>query len=358
MVKIQVSKRALPLYCEPAPEHPNPDLLEQVFGHLALVRQEHEVAHQAVLIGLDELVEQLGVLPFQAAGYRSVLTLNLAYGFGGEDRWGLHVLNDANPAQKVSLDLTEIQVPDLLRIRSAAGFRKRFFADFAPFLHPAGELAGGPGHVPYTGRMEVLYGLHPVEEALRARPGAVDHISVAREREDRRDPRLARLLEQAARRASASPPSPATSSPGTSAPRCTRAWSPSCASAACSTSKTCSKPRRTPPARRFFLALDGVEDPHNLGALLRSADGAGVDGVILPERRSAPLSAVVAKSSAGASEHVRIARVTNLTRALEQMKKAKHLDRRPRRARNAGLHRLRLPPGLLPRARPRRRRAA
>ncbi len=71
---------------------------------------------------------------------------------------------------------------------------------------------------------------------------------------------------------------------------------------------------------RFFLALDGLEDPHNLGALLRTADGAGVDGVILPERRSAPVTATVAKTSAGASEHVRIARVTNLVRALEQMK--------------------------------------
>jgi 23S rRNA (guanosine2251-2'-O)-methyltransferase len=76
------------------------------------------------------------------------------------------------------------------------------------------------------------------------------------------------------------------------------------------------------PPHRFFLALDGIEDPHNLGALLRTADGAGVDGVILPERRSAPVSATVAKTSAGASEHVRIARVTNLVRALEQMKQA------------------------------------
>ena len=78
----------------------------------------------------------------------------------------------------------------------------------------------------------------------------------------------------------------------------------------------------TLPSHRFFLALDGIEDPHNLGALLRTADGAGVDGVILPERRSAPISATVAKTSAGASEHVRIARVTNLVRALEQMKQA------------------------------------
>jgi 23S rRNA (guanosine2251-2'-O)-methyltransferase len=72
---------------------------------------------------------------------------------------------------------------------------------------------------------------------------------------------------------------------------------------------------------RFFLALDGVEDPHNFGALLRSADGAGVDGVVVPERRSAPLSGVAAKTSAGASEHVRLAQVVNTTRALETMKK-------------------------------------
>ena len=74
--------------------------------------------------------------------------------------------------------------------------------------------------------------------------------------------------------------------------------------------------------RRFFLALDGVEDPHNLGALLRSADGAGADGVVMAERRAAPITGVVAKTSAGASEHVAIARVTNVTRSLEQMKKA------------------------------------
>jgi 23S rRNA (guanosine2251-2'-O)-methyltransferase len=79
-----------------------------------------------------------------------------------------------------------------------------------------------------------------------------------------------------------------------------------------------------PSGYRFLLALDGVEDPHNLGALLRSADGAGIDGVVLTERRAAPLSAVVAKSSAGAVEHAKIARVTNLVRALEAMKQ-RHL---------------------------------
>ncbi len=72
---------------------------------------------------------------------------------------------------------------------------------------------------------------------------------------------------------------------------------------------------------RLLLALDGVEDPQNLGALLRVADGAGVDGVILTERRSAPLSPAAVKASAGAAEHLRIARVVNLVRALEDLKR-------------------------------------
>ncbi len=71
---------------------------------------------------------------------------------------------------------------------------------------------------------------------------------------------------------------------------------------------------------RLLLALDGVEDPQNLGALLRVADGAGVDGVVVTERRSAPLSPVAVKASAGAVEHLRIARVVNLVRALEELK--------------------------------------
>ncbi len=73
-------------------------------------------------------------------------------------------------------------------------------------------------------------------------------------------------------------------------------------------------------AARLILALDGVEDPQNLGALLRVADGAGVDGVLLTERRSAPLSPAAVKASAGAAEHLRIARVVNLVRALEELK--------------------------------------
>ena len=54
------------------------------------------------------------------------------------------------------------------------------------------------------------------------------------------------------------------------------------------------------PASALIVVLDGVEDPHNLGALIRTADGAGVDGVVIPERRAAPVNATVAKTSAGA----------------------------------------------------------
>lgn len=70
----------------------------------------------------------------------------------------------------------------------------------------------------------------------------------------------------------------------------------------------------------WLLALDGIEDPQNLGALLRVADAAGVRGALLPERRAAPLSAAVARASAGALEHLPVARVTNLARALNQLK--------------------------------------
>jgi 23S rRNA (guanosine2251-2'-O)-methyltransferase len=70
----------------------------------------------------------------------------------------------------------------------------------------------------------------------------------------------------------------------------------------------------------FLLVLDGVEDPHNLGALIRSADGAGVDGVVIPERRAAGITGTVVKASAGASENLSIARVVNIARTIEDLK--------------------------------------
>jgi 23S rRNA (guanosine2251-2'-O)-methyltransferase len=70
----------------------------------------------------------------------------------------------------------------------------------------------------------------------------------------------------------------------------------------------------------FILALDHLQDPHNLGALLRTAEVAGVHGAIIPSRRAVEVTPAVVSASAGASEHLRVARVTNLVRTLESLK--------------------------------------
>ena len=70
----------------------------------------------------------------------------------------------------------------------------------------------------------------------------------------------------------------------------------------------------------FVVVCDGVEDPHNLGAIIRSAECAGAHGIIIPKRRAVGLTATVAKSSAGALEHMRVAKVTNLPTAIDDLK--------------------------------------
>jgi len=167
--------------------------------------------------------------------------------------------------------------------------------------------------------MDVLYGLHPVEEALKAGRRRFDHIMVARERQDERLQRLVAQCRQSGIRVRSEPRDQLTAVARTAAHQGIVAlvrpqeflaiedlFAPDPAKAS---------------ASRLVLALDGVEDPQNLGALLRVADGAGVDGVVLTERRSAPLSAAALKASAGAAEHLRIARVVNLVRALEDLKR-------------------------------------
>ncbi len=72
----------------------------------------------------------------------------------------------------------------------------------------------------------------------------------------------------------------------------------------------------------FILILDGIEDPHNLGSIIRTAETAGVHGVIIPKRRAAAVNSTVNKASAGAVEHMKIARVTNINDAIQQLKEA------------------------------------
>lgn len=72
----------------------------------------------------------------------------------------------------------------------------------------------------------------------------------------------------------------------------------------------------------FVLILDGIEDPHNLGSIIRTAETAGVHGIIIPKRRAASVNATVNKTSAGAVEHMKIARVTNISDTIQKLKDA------------------------------------
>jgi 23S rRNA (guanosine2251-2'-O)-methyltransferase len=72
---------------------------------------------------------------------------------------------------------------------------------------------------------------------------------------------------------------------------------------------------------RLVVVLDGVEDPHNLGAIVRTAHAAGANAIVIPERRAVGLTETVAKTAAGALEHLPISRVTNINRTLEDLKK-------------------------------------
>ncbi len=165
--------------------------------------------------------------------------------------------------------------------------------------------------------MEVLYGIHPVEEAIRSGARQLDHVSVARDRRDEKLDRMIELCRSAGIRVTHESKDMLT--------KLARSEMHQGVLAVVRERKFLAIEDLLATGKegyKFFLALDGVEDPHNLGALIRTAEGAGVDGVILPERRSAPITAVVAKTSAGASEHVKVARVTNLVRSLEQLKQA------------------------------------
>jgi len=165
--------------------------------------------------------------------------------------------------------------------------------------------------------MDVLYGLHSVEEALKAGKRRFDHVLVARERQDLRLEHLVNLCRQSGVRVRQESRDQLTLLAQTPSHQGVVAMVRPQENLAIEDLFAPLKPG----APRLLLALDGVEDPQNLGALLRVADGAGVDGVVLTERRSAPLSPVAVKASAGAAEHLRIARVVNLVRSLEELKK-------------------------------------
>jgi 23S rRNA (guanosine2251-2'-O)-methyltransferase len=163
--------------------------------------------------------------------------------------------------------------------------------------------------------MNYLYGINTVAEALRARGRAFEWVGVAK---DRHDLRLQRVVDDCRRR-------------GVAVRFVPRAELDRMAGhnghqgvVAVTSAKQYSDLDDVIGAKRgvhsLVVVLDGVEDPHNLGAILRTADAAGADGVVIPERRAAGVTATVAKTSAGASEHLPVAKVTNLGRTLEELK--------------------------------------
>jgi 23S rRNA (guanosine2251-2'-O)-methyltransferase len=165
--------------------------------------------------------------------------------------------------------------------------------------------------------MDILYGLHPVEEALRSGSRKFDHLCIARERHDQRLQKIIDKAREGGVRLRFEPREELTRLARTAAHQGVVAIART--REFLDLEDILAGPEEN-AAARLLLALDGIEDPQNLGALLRTADASGVDGVLLTERRAAPLSPVAVKASAGAAEHVRIARVVNLVRALEQLK--------------------------------------
>src|SRR5580704_3662883 len=163
--------------------------------------------------------------------------------------------------------------------------------------------------------MHYIYGINAVTEALKAGGRAFEWVGMAKERHDIR---LQRLIEDCRR---ASVPvrfllrTELDRMAGTAAHQ---------GVVAVTSAKQYSDLDDVVGAKRgqysLVLVLDGVEDPHNLGAILRTADAAGADGVIIPERRAAAVTGTVTKTSAGASEHLPIAKVTNISRTVDEMK--------------------------------------
>lgn len=157
--------------------------------------------------------------------------------------------------------------------------------------------------------MPVLSGIHPIVEALKAKR-ALDRILVA---QGAGGPRIQEVIDLA-RRASV----PVRFEPRASLDRLSGSSAHQGVVALGAARQYADLDQAV--AGELVVVLDGVEDPHNLGAIVRTAHAAGAASIIIPERRAASVTDVVAKAAAGALEHLPIARVTNINRTLEDLK--------------------------------------
>jgi 23S rRNA (guanosine2251-2'-O)-methyltransferase len=161
----------------------------------------------------------------------------------------------------------------------------------------------------------IIFGIHAVEEALTARGRGFDYVAMVPGRGDARTQKIVQLCRAAG--------VPVRTMPREQLSRLAQVASHQ-GVVAVTAEKQYGDVEDVLAHKRgqhaFVLLLDGIEDPHNLGAIIRTAEGAGADGIIIPERRSVGVTGTVVKASAGASEYLPIARVTNAGRALEELK--------------------------------------
>jgi 23S rRNA (guanosine2251-2'-O)-methyltransferase len=163
--------------------------------------------------------------------------------------------------------------------------------------------------------MHILFGIHAVEEALASRGRAFEYVAVTSSRGDARIQKIVQLARSAGVPVRPMPRDQLTRLAKTDHHQGVVAVT---AEKHYGDLEDLLAHRRSQYA--FLLVLDGIEDPHNLGAIIRTAEGAGADGIVIPERRATGVTSAVAKASAGASEHLPMARVTNLGRAIEELK--------------------------------------
>jgi 23S rRNA (guanosine2251-2'-O)-methyltransferase len=161
--------------------------------------------------------------------------------------------------------------------------------------------------------MAVLSGIHPIAEALRAKH-PLDRILIA---QGAGGPRLQEIIDLA-RRAGV----PVRFEPRASLDRHAGSSAHQGVVALGAASKYADLDEAA--ASQLVVVLDGVEDPHNLGAIIRTAHAAGAGAIIIPERRAVGITDIVAKAAAGAIEYMHIVRVTNLNRALEDLKQKQY----------------------------------
>jgi len=165
--------------------------------------------------------------------------------------------------------------------------------------------------------MDKITGIHAVREALEAeRP--LEHVLIAKARQDTRIEEIVQLARRNGVPVRFEERQQLDRTAGTREHQGVMAIS--AARAPASLEDIVSNANKSAGQQGLIVLLDGVEDPHNLGAIVRTALAAGAHGVVIPERRAAGLTDTVARASAGALAHLPVAKVTNLVRAMEELK--------------------------------------